>query len=79
MSTLMLPAATITTMTNTAPIAVAQQKADPSKAVIMNNNNKQGKLSFCLPVACSQDVRYLSVNESHILPESPDKLMLNFW
>ena len=44
MSTLMLPAATMTTMTNTAPIAVAQPKADPVKGTLLNNNNnKQGR------------------------------------
>jgi hypothetical protein len=44
MSQLMLPAATMTTMTNTAPIAVAQPKADPVKGTLLNNNNnKQGK------------------------------------
>jgi len=43
MSTLMLPAATITTMTNTSPIAVAQPKTDSVKGTLMlnNNNNKQ--------------------------------------
>ena len=50
MSTLMLPAATMTTMTNTAPIAVAQPKADPVKGTLLGNNNnntssnKQGRL-----------------------------------
>lgn len=45
MSTLMLPAATITTMTNTSPIAVAQPKTDSVKGTLMlnNNNNKQGR------------------------------------
>ena len=44
MSTLMLPAATMTTMTNSSPIAVAQPKADPVKGTLLNNNNnKQGK------------------------------------
>ncbi len=46
MSTLMMPAATMTTMTNTAPIAVTQPKvADPAKLGLItnNNNNKQGK------------------------------------
>ena len=52
MSTLMLPAATMTTMTNTTPIAVAQPKADPVKGTLISNNNnnsgsnKQGRLSF---------------------------------
>jgi len=41
MSTLMLPAATMTTMTNTAPIAVTQPKPDPNKGVILNNNMRQ--------------------------------------
>jgi len=41
MSTLMLPAATMTTMTNTAPIAVAQPKADPVKGTLPNNNNNK--------------------------------------
>lgn len=41
MSTLMLPAATMTTMTNTAPIAVAQPKADPMKGTLLNNNNNK--------------------------------------
>lgn len=43
MSALMLPAATMTTMTNTSPIAVAQPKADTVKGTLMlnNNNNKQ--------------------------------------
>jgi len=41
MSTLMLPAATMTTMTNTAPIAVAQPKADPVKGTLLNNNNNK--------------------------------------
>ena len=48
MSTLMLPAATITTMTNTSPIAVAQPKTDSVKGTLMlnnNNNNKQGRNS----------------------------------
>jgi len=39
MSTLMLPAATMTTMTNTTPIAVAQPKADPVKGTLLGNNN----------------------------------------
>ena len=43
MSTLMMPAATMTTMTNTAPIAVTQPKSDPAKMVGMINNNRQGK------------------------------------
>ena len=49
MSTLMLPAATMTTMTNTTPIAVAQPKADPVKGTLLGNNNnnstnnKQGR------------------------------------
>ena len=46
MSTLMLPsAATMTTMTNTAPIPVTQ-KAESVKASMIvnnNNNNKQGR------------------------------------
>lgn len=42
MSTLMMPAATMTTMTNTAPIAVSQPKSDPAK-MGMINNNRQGK------------------------------------
>ena len=48
MSTLMLPAATITTMTNTSPIAVAQPKTDSVKGTLMlnNNNNKQGRRRF---------------------------------
>ena len=52
MSTLMLPAATMTTMTNTTPIAVAQPKADPVKGTLISNNNnnsgsnKQGRLSL---------------------------------
>ena len=52
MSTLMLPAATMTTMTNTTPIAVAQPKADPVKGTLISNNNnnsgnnKQGRMSF---------------------------------
>ena len=52
MSTLMLPAATMTTMTNTAPIAVAQPKADPVKGTLLGNNNnntssnKQGRLEM---------------------------------
>ena len=53
MSTLMLPAATMTTMTNTSPIAVAQPKADPVKGTLLGNNNnnlshnKQGMLVVC--------------------------------
>ena len=43
MSTLMMPAATMTTMTNTAPIAVTQPKSDPAKMAGMINNNRQGK------------------------------------
>ena len=43
MSTLMMSAATMTTMTNTAPIAVTQPKSDPAKMVGMINNNRQGK------------------------------------
>jgi len=39
MSTLMLPAATMTTMTNTSPIAVAQPKADPVKGTLLGNIN----------------------------------------
>ena len=52
MSTLMLPAATMTTMTNTAPIAVAQPKADPVKGTLLGNNNnntssnKQGRIEM---------------------------------
>ena len=52
MSTLMLPAATMTTMTNTAPIAVAQPKADPVKGTLLGNNNnntssnKQGRIEL---------------------------------
>jgi len=42
MSTLMLPAATITTMTNTAPI-VSQQKTDCVKSALMTNNNNNNK------------------------------------
>ena len=38
----MMPAATMTTMTNTAPIAVSQPKSDPAK-MGMINNNRQGK------------------------------------
>jgi len=43
MSTLMMPAATMTTMTNTAPIAVTQPKSiqDPTKMGMMINNNRQ--------------------------------------
>ena len=37
-----MPAATMTTMTNTAPIAVTQPKTDPAK-IGMINNNRQGK------------------------------------
>ena len=49
MSTLMLPAATMTTMTNTSPIAVAQPKADPVKGTLIhNNNNKQGQFRIKL-------------------------------
>ena len=40
----MMPAPTMTTMTNTAPIAVTQPKPDPSKMGLINNN-KQGKAS----------------------------------
>jgi len=43
MSTLMLPAATITTMTNTSPIAVAQPKTDSVKGTLMLNNNNNNK------------------------------------
>jgi hypothetical protein len=42
MSALMMPAPTMTTMTNTAPIAVSQPKPDPAKMGLINNN-KQGK------------------------------------
>ena len=45
MTSLMMPAATMTTMTNTAPIAVTQPgvgKPDPAKIGFMNNN-RQGK------------------------------------
>lgn len=45
MSALMMPAATMTTMTNTAPIAVTQPKPDPAKIGLINNN-KQGKRKF---------------------------------
>ena len=54
MSTLMMPAATITTMTNTAPIAVTHQpKTDPTKmgfitAAAAAANSKQGKLHHLL-------------------------------
>jgi len=41
MSTLMMPAATMTTMTNTAPIAVTQPKSDPTKMGIINNNRQE--------------------------------------
>lgn len=41
MSTLMMPAATMTTMTNTAPIAVTQPKPDPAKMGIINNNRQE--------------------------------------
>ena len=37
-----MPAATMTTMTNTAPIAVTQPKTDPAK-MGMINNNRQGR------------------------------------
>lgn len=62
MSTLMMPAATMTTMTNTTPIAVTQPKAPPPAGVnslaadpaaakmAMINNNKQGRktpTTFC--------------------------------
>merc|ERR1719328_147248 len=40
MSTLMMPAATMTTMTNTAPIAVTQPKTDPAKIGMINNNRQ---------------------------------------
>jgi len=40
MSTLMMPAATMTTMTNTAPIAVTQPKTDPAKMGLINNNRQ---------------------------------------
>ena len=47
MSTLMMPAATMTTMTNTAPIAVTQPKIGSDQAAKMvgmiTNNNRQGK------------------------------------
>lgn len=36
----MMPAATMTTMTNTAPIAVTQPKSDPAKMGIINNNRQ---------------------------------------
>jgi hypothetical protein len=40
MSTLMLPAATMTTMSNTGPIPVSQAKMDPVKSgLLLNNNN----------------------------------------
>ena len=41
----MMPAATMTTMTNTAPIAVTQPKSiqDPTKMGMMINNNRQGR------------------------------------
>ena len=44
----MMPAATMTTMTNTAPIAVTQPKSDPAKVQGMINNNRQaqGKTNF---------------------------------
>ena len=49
MSTLMMPAATMTTMTNTAPIAVTQPKIGSDQAAKMvgmiTNNNRQGKPS----------------------------------
>jgi len=46
-----MPAATMTTMTNTAPIAVTQPKSDPTKMGIINNN-RQGRpqnqhFNFC--------------------------------
>jgi hypothetical protein len=45
MSTLMMPAATMTTMTNTAPIAVTQPKIGSDQAAKMvgmiTNNNRQ--------------------------------------
>ena len=73
MSTLMLPAATMTTMTNTAPIAVAQPKADPVKGTLLNNNNnKQGRTT-------NNIVKYVS----HIcvllfLQDVPKKTVPNF-
>lgn len=36
----MMPAATMTTMTNTAPIAVTQPKTDPAKMGMINNNRQ---------------------------------------
>merc|ERR1719362_1944089 len=36
----MMPAATMTTMTNTAPIAVSQPKSDPAKMGMINNNRQ---------------------------------------
>ena len=67
MSTLMLPAATMTTMTNTSPIAVAQPKADPVKGTLLgniNNNlshNKQGRHkdhSFCVVGWDNQPIKW---------------------
>jgi len=50
MSTLMMPAATMTTMTNTAPIAVSQPKSDPAKMGMINNNRQvAGMPNFCQP------------------------------
>lgn len=40
MSALMMPAPTMTTMTNTAPIAVTQPKPDPAKIGLINNNKQ---------------------------------------
>jgi len=56
MSSLMLPAATMTTMSNTGPIPVSQAKMDPVKSgLLLNNNNilnskqqlQQGKNNGC--------------------------------
>jgi hypothetical protein len=40
LTSLMLPAVTVTTMSNTGPIAVSQAKMDPVKSgLLLNNNN----------------------------------------
>lgn len=43
MSTLMMPAATMTTMTNPAPIPVAQAKLEANSKPTLNNHNSSNK------------------------------------
>ena len=81
MSTLMLPAATITTMTNTSPIAVAQPKTDSVKGTLMlnNNNNKQGRRRLVNGDDDRCDLKYFLSSQSKAYgePERKSKCQRN--